>query len=329
VTADLGDPAQIDAAIAQTLAQFGAIHGVIHAAGVAGGGLIQLKTSTDVAKVMAPKVDATLTLASLLPQDLDFFVLCSSQSSILGEFGQVDYCAANAFLDAFAAYQFHQGVPTLSINWDTWQEVGMGLAATRRLIEQSPWHESAAGSGHTAHAGAPLDLTQNVRMGITSAEGCEAFLRILDSNLPQVIVATREFSAIREQSRNLTTGKVLQSLEQHQSHGILFPRPNLSTPYVAPTTDIQGALTDIWCHLIGVAKVGIHDHFLELGGNSLLGTQVAAQVHEKLQVHLPLAQLFSTPTIAGLSEYIETTRWVAGTSAAVIDSNIEHIEGEL
>jgi non-ribosomal peptide synthase protein (TIGR01720 family) len=109
------------------IARFGPIHGVIHSAGVAGGGMIQLKTPEAAASVLAPKAQGTRVLEEIFKdQKMDFLALCSSRSSILGGFGQADYCAANAFLDAFAHYHnASSDTFTVSINWAGWQEVGM------------------------------------------------------------------------------------------------------------------------------------------------------------------------------------------------------------
>ncbi len=65
---------------------------------------------------------------------MDFFVLSSSLASFLGGFGQVDYCAANAFLDAFACYNTSfSDVPMISINWDAWRDVGMAVEAVKKV----------------------------------------------------------------------------------------------------------------------------------------------------------------------------------------------------
>jgi len=115
-------------------ARFGPLNGVVHAAGVPGGGMIQLKTHEKAAEVIDPKVMGAEVLGELLiDEGLDFFVLCSSRSAILGGFGQVDYCAANAFLDAFAFdFAARAGAPAVSINWDGWQEVGMLVKTAAR-----------------------------------------------------------------------------------------------------------------------------------------------------------------------------------------------------
>ncbi len=130
VAADVTNLSEMRAAVTLVRETFGPIHGAIHAAGVAGGGIIQRKTRAEAMRVLAPKVRGTLALAVALEnQPLDFLVLCSSLTAAIGGFGQADYCAANCFLDAFA--QSRAGGKTLvqSIQWDGWQEVGMAARA--------------------------------------------------------------------------------------------------------------------------------------------------------------------------------------------------------
>jgi non-ribosomal peptide synthase protein (TIGR01720 family) len=129
VSADVADREQMQDVVARATERFGGIHGVIHAAGVPGGGLIQLKAPEVAARVLGPKLTGTRTLEAVLGDaPLDFFMLCSSTLAIIGGLGQVDYCAANSFMDAFAHYNTsRRGVFTVSVNWDAWQEVGMAV----------------------------------------------------------------------------------------------------------------------------------------------------------------------------------------------------------
>ncbi|HXM58503.1 MAG TPA: SDR family NAD(P)-dependent oxidoreductase, partial [Candidatus Dormibacteraeota bacterium] len=129
LAADVADEAAMGAALAAAEARFGPVHGVIHAAGVAGGGIVQLEEPAAAESVLRPKVTGTAVLWSLLAgRPLDFLALCSSIISPLGTYGQVDYCAANAFLDAFAASVED---PVVSIAWDGWEDVGMLARAPR------------------------------------------------------------------------------------------------------------------------------------------------------------------------------------------------------
>jgi acyl transferase domain-containing protein/thioesterase domain-containing protein len=118
-------------------ARFGSIHGVIHAAGMLDDRPIQVKSRESAGRVLDPKVRGTIVLSEVLRESrdggkpappLDCFALFSSVSSVLAPAGQVDYVAANAFLDAFAASQRDAGV--VAINWGPWRGVGMAARTT-------------------------------------------------------------------------------------------------------------------------------------------------------------------------------------------------------
>ena len=91
------------------------------------------KTRASALAVMKPKVHGTLAIQDVFASDaLDFVVLFSSISSVLGLQGQVDYTAANAFLDAVAQGRSAEGTRYLAINWGPWKDVGLAEAAARR-----------------------------------------------------------------------------------------------------------------------------------------------------------------------------------------------------
>ena len=134
--ADVTNLAQMRTVVAQAQKQYGKIDGVFHAAGVLDDGPLMLKTAEAAAKVLDPKVRGTLVLEEALRDvRLKCFVLFSSISSILPPAGQVDYAAANAFLDAFALSR--KDVVTV-VNWGAWREVGMAAhsSALHPLLEQ-------------------------------------------------------------------------------------------------------------------------------------------------------------------------------------------------
>jgi acyl carrier protein len=284
LSADVAKPQHMQAVLHQARERFGDIHGVIHAAAVAGGGLIHLKTPEMVEKEFAPKVEGLLVLEALCKHmRLDFLALCSSLSSMTGGVGQVGYCAANAFLDAFAHDNTSRnGVYTVSINWDRWRGVGLAVDVEARLKMLQ---------GDDADAG-----------GMTPGEGIEAFHRILSQHpLPQVIVSVQDFQAAMEQARAVRPAPPLHALAPVRSTKTRHPRPPLGQAYVAPRNEVERRMADIWQEVFGIEPIGIHDAFFELGGESLIALQILNRLRTALQVELSLRRFFEVPTVAGLS----------------------------
>ena len=85
-------------------------------------------------------------------------------------------------------------------------------------------------------------------------------------------------------------------------------RSRLETKFVAPRTQDEEVLAKIWNEVLGLERVGVYDNFFELGGHSLLVTQVMSRLRDNFKMEFPLFRFFETPTIAGLSELIETIR---------------------
>jgi len=94
-------------------------------------------------------------------------------------------------------------------------------------------------------------------------------------------------------------------------------RPALQTRYVAPRSADERALAQIWQPLLGLARVGVHDDFFELGGNSLLAAQLASRVRSQLGVALPLRRLFEAPTIALLAANLRAVQQPGSASAGL------------
>ncbi|GIJ56359.1 type I polyketide synthase [Virgisporangium aurantiacum] len=141
LAADVTDPQALRRVRRETLAMFGAVHGVIHAAGVPGGGVAEVKERADAERVLAPKLRGTLALREAFGDlPLDVVLLCSSVTAVAGGFGQVDYCAANAFLDAHARGAHGWQARVVSVNWGGWLEVGMAaeVAAPEAIRAAAP-----------------------------------------------------------------------------------------------------------------------------------------------------------------------------------------------
>ena len=82
-------------------------------------------------------------------------------------------------------------------------------------------------------------------------------------------------------------------------------RPDLEQSYVAPRTAPEKILAAIWAEVLRVERAGVQDDFFELGGNSLLATQVLSRVRETFRIELPLREMFDSPTIAGMVDALQ------------------------
>jgi len=81
-------------------------------------------------------------------------------------------------------------------------------------------------------------------------------------------------------------------------------RPELETAYLAPRSDSERTIAKIWQELLRVEKVGLHDNFFDLGGNSLLVVQAQARLREALGFDLPVVKLFQYPTVGSLASFL-------------------------
>jgi acyl transferase domain-containing protein/thioesterase domain-containing protein len=135
VAADVADIEAMRQLLADARDRFGSVHGVFHAAGTLEDGVIQSKTPEAAERVFTAKLHGTLVLDRLLRDDpLDFLVLFSSTSTCLGPAGQVDYTAANCFLDAFAQSRARRDRgATIALAWGVWNEAGRAIELSRRL----------------------------------------------------------------------------------------------------------------------------------------------------------------------------------------------------
>jgi amino acid adenylation domain-containing protein len=132
-----------------------------------------------------------------------------------------------------------------------------------------------------------------------SADALRAFLK---SRLPQYMVPA---AFIALESWPLTpNGKVDQrALPQPDAS-----RSDLDRDFIAPSTDTEILLANLWRDILKVELIGIHDNFFDLGGHSLLATQVMSRIRDKLNVNLPLRYFFESPTVAGLAEFLQAAR---------------------
>jgi acyl transferase domain-containing protein/acyl carrier protein len=290
VNADISDRGKMKVAIEQARKMFGTINGVIHSVTATAGGMIQTKRPETAGVILEPRIKGALILDELLKDlPLDFFVLFSSALSMSGAFGQTDYCAANAFLDAFAHdYMAKRGRFAVSIDWNMpqWEDWKASLAISIPEIE------------------AQIEQTREI-YGIKLSEGVDAFNRILSGAGPlaQVIVSTQDFQALIDKQKTSIAESLLEQTGRRRQSGT-----DLNGDYVAPGDEIEELTAGVWQELFGIERIGINENFFDLGGNSLLAIQIVSQLRKIFKVEIPLNRLFEVPTISGVAAVIAESR---------------------
>jgi acyl transferase domain-containing protein/acyl carrier protein len=273
---------QMTLLIEHCLETFGAISGVIHAAGLTTGPTIFCPL-TDVSRGVldaqsSPKLGGLKVLAEVLKdKDVDFVLAMSSNASILGGLGSAAYAMANAEMDSFIGRMtvLDKRKRWMSVNWDHWPE------ETKRLKQYRTSLDTYA---------------------MSEAESLDVLARLMNHfHDGQIVVSSGDLS-IRLQTWEhalLKSGRDTVAVEPSKNL-----RPSLRTVYMAPQNELQLQIERIWAELLGVDKVGVTDDFFELGGHSLLATRIIVRMREELNVNIPLITLFEGPTISQIANAI-------------------------
>jgi acyl carrier protein len=139
---------------------------------------------------------------------------------------------------------------------------------------------------------------------ILTADGLDAFARILNSDLQQIVVSPEGNADLLHQSEQ-ASGDAEDIRGGHIS-GASIPLGNgLSMELDLPTNEIEATVAGIWSNVFGHEKIGIHQQFSALGGHSLIAMQIVARVRSYYKMDLSLREFFAAPTIAQLSSEIE------------------------
>ncbi|TDY89190.1 UNVERIFIED_ORG: acyl transferase domain-containing protein [Herbaspirillum seropedicae] len=277
---DVTDGPVVQALVAEIVRELGALHGVIHAAGLPGGGLMAQRQRNAIEQVFAAKVQgAHHVLTAVASHAPDFVLLCSSMSAITGDYGQADYCAANCVLDAMAAASRIE-TRVLSVNWDVWP--GTGMAAALRA------EEGGGDLGIAPHqAGALLEQV------------------LCDAGSSQVLVSSISLAEQFARAGRVTATTLDPAALAPVAARPVHARPALSTPYVEPVQELERGVAALWSEFLGITPVGLDDNLFELGGDSLLAIQLLASLRQRYGVDVQPASFFQSPTVRTLACQVE------------------------
>lgn len=265
--------------------QYGKINGIFHLAGVAGDRFIKNKTEKEIDQVLLPKIQGTWNIDQLNNKyRFDFVVFFSSISSIVAEAGQVDYAAANAYMDGFAAYGRKKGRNYYSINWPAWSETGMAVQYD-------------------------VDLEKQIIEPITTQHGFSSLEKILERELISVIVGKFNVNEYVENSSNLFDispdytkqyARFLEKPEKIENKCIVLEGREKNDSY----SMIEQQLGEVIGRVLQIDTVNIFEEFVEMGLNSIISVKFEMEL-EKAGFSLSINDLFEYNSVKLLASHIQ------------------------
>jgi NADPH:quinone reductase-like Zn-dependent oxidoreductase/acyl carrier protein len=310
VQADVSSEAEVRRLFEGALRDAPPLRGVIHAAGVlADAGLMQQSWSR-FAAALAPKAYGAWVLHRLTADvPLDFFVLFSSASALLGAPGQSNHAAANAFLDGLAHYRRARGLPALSINWGAWSDIG--AAAARNVAQRI----GTRGVGE-----------------LSVDEGLGALERLLGQSTAQVGVIRADWPRVAASLESVIDLPFLERLLSAPPSAHIAQGP-AAAPIAfnfasAPLEKRAGLLTSlVKAQVAGVLATANIDSisdqqpFREMGLDSLMALELRSKLRKALSLATPLPATlaFDYPTVAAVVRYLMTD--IYGWGAPAVAAN--------
>jgi NAD(P)-dependent dehydrogenase (short-subunit alcohol dehydrogenase family)/acyl carrier protein len=299
---DISDPIAVTSIFASITATLPPLKGIIHAAGMIHDGAISQLDRQRFIEVLAPKVEESWNLhENSKVLNLDFFVMFSSISSLIGTSGQGNYAAANMFMDSLAHYRHALGLPAISINWGAWDQVGMAAKLSGAVRRQRGLRGS---------------------LSIDPDMGMEVFAQVLTMGIPQMAVYNVRWS---DYFNNLPVKKDFPfydivragrepkpaALKSEKSH-----RKNSSTDLLSQCADassdthpviVRNFLKDWVKRLLGIPSEQLQDtsaSLVELGLDSLTAIELKNRLDKALKRSLPPAIIFEHNTIESLTGFL-------------------------
>ncbi len=278
----------------EIVSKHGKLNGIVHSAGIAGDGFIMSKDEETFNKVLSPKIKGTWVLDKITGNDeLDFFVSFSSIASVMRLPGQSDYTAANAYLDSFAAYRKTLEKAALTINWPAWKETGMAVDHNMNidtLFKSMPTFKGI----HLFESALNKDISNvilgEVNYGIFNGDGL----------LPASFFGNLDFSlgkAIDKHRKKLKTTTKKKSVK---STNVKLTGKSSSF------NDIEMRVSALWAEVLGLEEIDVHTNFFDLGGDSIIATQLQKLIEEEFPGVLDITDVFSYATVSKMSEHIKS-----------------------
>ncbi|MDR0270278.1 SDR family NAD(P)-dependent oxidoreductase [Paenibacillus sp.] len=294
VAADVSDPVSLEKALNDLRKGFGRIAGVIHCAGVAGDGLMITRREEDFDQVVLPKWQGTWLLDRFTRHDdPDIFLLFSSILSHFPDYGQGDYAAANAYMDAFAQYRNRLGKRTVSVNWPAWK--GTGMAHDYNVSEDGSTFNQLTATDAFRYLDLILQSDKvNVIPGLLNYDQ----LHSIEDELP--------FKLSEPIRRKL--GKAKPDRNEYKAYGESKSEIMVTGRDGDAYSETEVLMAQIWSSVLGVSQIDVFESFSAMGGDSMMAIQLFKGIEEVFPGCIDISDIFTYPTIHQMVEYVDRQR---------------------
>ena len=286
ISADVTDPESIKNAIAKIKNIYGEINDVIHAAGMYNDQLLMQKDFAQFEKFLTPKIKGSIILdRELAKENLDAFIMFSSLSAVLGDFGQCDYSIGNCFLTSVAAYREglrKQGLrkgKTIAINWPLWRDGGM----------------------HGGDGAEELYLKTSGMSYLETEAGIQAFDRSLGINQTEITVVVGERNKL-DRALNFTASR--KTIEEIKVNRVEYNQGLIETESMEE--NFLDVLKGVAAQIIHLDKERLdeNENFGEFGFDSISLKEFAAVIEKEYGVEVLPTVFYSYSNLKDLSKYL-------------------------
>lgn len=274
------------------------LKGIVHLAGMLEDGAFNNLTESQFLKVLSPKVKGTWNLHQLTKSlPLDFFILFSSASSLLGAAGQANYALANGFMDAFAQYRHQLGLPATSVNWGPWSEAGMAADQSK---SRKNWTNDSFGGLSSSKAIRLFSrlIRQNLsasQIAILPYRWPELFNHFPVPNIPSILKQLAHLALPTKADEKIDSDEIIVQLKSPDM--VLADRKHLALNYLREQVR----------KILGFSEndpLDTQRSFLDTGFDSLMAVSFRTALAKTFSCYFPATLIFDYPNINSLADYL-------------------------
>ncbi|CAQ82547.1 MULTISPECIES: type I polyketide synthase [Photorhabdus] len=264
VSQSIEDESVADGVIAGLVSQFGKLMGIVHCAGytaVAGLRPVLNETQDNIERHYQPKILGTQILANICETYRpDFCILMSSISTLLGGMGLGLYGYVNGFMNGYSWLKRADATQWMSISWDGWD------------LNDDP------------------TLPASIKLTAIGRDDCEAIFDEVFSHLhmSHMVVSTH---SLDDRLSKWVKG-------ESATHSVVKVNPTITAD------EIRQKVREIFCSILGVTDLQDQSNFFDLGGQSVLFTELAAEIRSSLGLQLPLHKFINEPTVDNITRLL-------------------------